>query len=247
MINLGIQAELLKLRRAPIWIAFIGVPVVATLFGCLNYANNREILTQEWVSLWTQVSLFMAYFFFPVLIAAGAAYLWRIEYHEYNLYDLMLQPRSQLSIFLSKVVVGSIFSAISLVTLLISYTVAGLFFHFSSPVPISLLFTYMCLGFICSLPILALQLLLSYLIKNFAIPIALSFAGAVLGLGASAQGVGHLFIYSLMQTGLQSNALVNLTPALIGKLCITAALYLVVCTIVATRVLKRKEVVPVAK
>ena len=59
-----IKAERLKLKRSPLWLAFLFMPVIPALLGTLNYMANIEILQSEWFSLWTQHTLFTCYFFF---------------------------------------------------------------------------------------------------------------------------------------------------------------------------------------
>ena len=63
-----IYGELMKLKRAPIWLAFLILPVIPAIMGTVNYLGNLEILRSEWYSLWTQHTLFTVYFFLPLLI-----------------------------------------------------------------------------------------------------------------------------------------------------------------------------------
>lgn len=60
-----IRAELMKLRRSPVWLAFIVMPVIPALMGTFNYLENLELLHSEWYSLWTQHTLFTDYIFLP--------------------------------------------------------------------------------------------------------------------------------------------------------------------------------------
>ena len=39
-----IRAELMKLRRSPVWLAFIVMPVIPALMGTFNYLENLELL-----------------------------------------------------------------------------------------------------------------------------------------------------------------------------------------------------------
>ena len=49
-----IRAERMKLKRSPVWIAFILMPIIPAVLGTINYLGNIEILDSEWYSLWTQ-------------------------------------------------------------------------------------------------------------------------------------------------------------------------------------------------
>ncbi|WP_204469077.1 hypothetical protein [Bifidobacterium pullorum] len=54
-----IRAELMKLRRALIWAAFVILPGISALIGCINYRMNLGIITPGWGNLWTQQTLFV--------------------------------------------------------------------------------------------------------------------------------------------------------------------------------------------
>ena len=69
-----IRAELMKLRRSPVWLAFIVMPVIPALMGTFNYLENLELLHSEWYSLWTQHTLFTDYIFLPLLIGIYCSY-----------------------------------------------------------------------------------------------------------------------------------------------------------------------------
>ena len=47
-----LKAERMKLRRSPVRIAFIILPVVPALLGTINYLGNLGVLQSEWYSLW---------------------------------------------------------------------------------------------------------------------------------------------------------------------------------------------------
>ena len=74
-----IKAERLKLKRSPLWLAFLFMPVIPALLGTLNYMANIEILQSEWFSLWTQHTLFTCYFFLPIMIGIYSSYIMRQE------------------------------------------------------------------------------------------------------------------------------------------------------------------------
>ena len=55
------------------------------------------------------------------------------------------------------------------------------------------------------MPIIAAQLLLSMVIRSFAVPIFLGLLGGITGIFISSKGHGLLWPYSLMQLGMNSN------------------------------------------
>ena len=77
MLKRCILAENRKLHASPIWVMFFALPILSAIYGTFNYLQNLEILTDGWYSLWTQHTLFYSMLFFPAMVAAYAAYLWR--------------------------------------------------------------------------------------------------------------------------------------------------------------------------
>ena len=102
-----VKIEILKLRRAPVWIAFFTLPLLAAVMGTFNYLQNISILTKEWYSLWTQHTIFSSFFFLPSLIGVLCAYQWRLEHRENNWNSLMTLPVSAQSIFTGKLIVSA--------------------------------------------------------------------------------------------------------------------------------------------
>ena len=45
-----IYADRMKLKRSPIWLAFLFMPIVPALLGTLNYRANIGILKNSWYS-----------------------------------------------------------------------------------------------------------------------------------------------------------------------------------------------------
>ena len=69
MLSLCIRAESQKLRRSPIWLACFLLPLIPALYGTYNYLQNTGILTGKWYSLWSQLTLFYAIFFYVAVRA----------------------------------------------------------------------------------------------------------------------------------------------------------------------------------
>lgn len=63
-----LRAEQMKLKRSPVWLAFLILPIFPAIMGTFNYIQNVSILQDQWYSLWTQHTLFTCYFFLPALI-----------------------------------------------------------------------------------------------------------------------------------------------------------------------------------
>lgn len=76
MLRHAVVAECRKLKGSCIWLAFLFLPAFSVFVGSANFSMNRDILTKEWQSLWTQVSLFYGDLFLAVLLSIYAAYAW---------------------------------------------------------------------------------------------------------------------------------------------------------------------------
>ena len=63
-----IRAENLKLRHSCIWAACVLIPLIPAVMGTFNYRSNLGLLTSEWYSLWTQITLFYSSLFYAPLI-----------------------------------------------------------------------------------------------------------------------------------------------------------------------------------
>lgn len=85
----------------------------------------------------------------------------------------------------------------------------------------------------------AVQLYFSMAIRAFALPVALGLAGGILGLLATAQGLGYAFPYSLLCIGMRAN---NPTMTLdLVPFCLSVLLYTGGFTILSVRRLRRRD------
>lgn len=121
MLVKAIYCERMKCKGTLIWPAFLIIPVIPVLLGGGNYLSNLGLLTSEWYSLWTQVTLFYATFFFPPLIGTYCAFLWRYENFNSCRNTLFSAPVSYQTIYVSK------FIQVCLMTLLTQLWFAVLF------------------------------------------------------------------------------------------------------------------------
>ena len=79
-----LRAELMKCRRAPVWLAFLVLPLFPAVLGTFNYLGNLEVLDAGWYSLWTQHTLFASMFFLPAQFGVFCAWQWRLEHADHN-------------------------------------------------------------------------------------------------------------------------------------------------------------------
>ena len=198
-----LPVELIKIKRTPVWIAFLILPLISALIGTANYLNNLGLLKSTWHSLWTQHSLFFCYFFMPPLVGVYASYLWRLEHSGSN-WNMVLVNTPAWRIVLDKIAVCSVITFLTLGWLCLLYILCGLYVGFTEPVPAELAEWFAC-GVLGGVAVCAIQCFLSLVIRSFAIPIGLALLGGFAGLAATAKDSYYLLPYSLMSRGMRAN------------------------------------------
>ncbi len=223
MLAKAIYCERMKCKNTLIWPAFLIIPVIPILLGSGNYLSNLDLLKSEWYSLWTQVSLFYATFFFAPLIGAYCAFLWRYENFNNCRNVLFSTPVSYSTIYLSKFMLVCILSLLTQVWFTILFFAAGKIIGLPG-FPPSDLFSWIFRGLSGAFVIAALQFLIAAQVRNFATPIALGVAGGVIGLLAANTSAGIFCPYSQMLLGMNSNK----SEDVLGQ---NATLFFVICGI----------------
>lgn len=200
-----IRGENKKLRRSVIWLLFLGVPVISAVYGTFNYNMNQGILTHGWYDLWTQYSLFYALFFFAPMIGVYASYLWRLEHHGHNWNRMMTAPVRPFCLFLAKFCVVAKLALLTQGWLFLLFLVGGRLGAGLPGLPPAEILLWLLRGVVGGLTIVALQLLLSMVIRNFALPVLLALGGSIVGLLATSRDLGLYWPYALMILGMNSN------------------------------------------
>lgn len=205
MLRRCICAENRKLHASPIWLMFLILPIISAGYGTFNYLQNLEILTDGWYSLWTQHTLFYSLFFYPAMVAAYAAYLWRLEHMGHNWNLIMTAPVKPMCLFTAKFVVVAKLALLTHAFVFVLYVFCGrVFAHFSGWPPIELPL-FLIRGALGALAVIAAQLVLAMIIRSFAVPIFLGLLGGIVGLFISSKGYALLWPYALMQMGMNAN------------------------------------------
>ena len=194
------RAERYKLRHSPVWLAFLVMPLFPAFFGSVNLLNNLELLSLDWEHLWTQHSLFSGYFFYPALIGVYCSYLWRLEHFDHNWNQGKLTLAAVMT-FLAQ--------AWGMVLFAVSGLICGIPF---SSFPAAGAAAWLLRGVCGGIAVSAFQLLLSLVIRSFAVPVGMAMAGGVLGLGLSAKGFGYYCPFSLLSIGMNANGRYDSLP-----------------------------------
>lgn len=234
-----LRAERLKCRRAPVWIAFLILPLFPAVLGTGNYLANQSVLQNGWYSLWTQHTLFTAMFFLPAQFGVFCAWQWRLEHTDYNWNSLMTAPVPVHDLYLAKLLLAAG------VSLLVQASIGGLFVlsgklaGIAAPLPPELA-GWLLLGAVGGIPVCAAHLFFSVVCRAFAPPVAFGLIGGMLGLLFLGQGWGYTFPYSLLCLCMRANN-PELTLELVPFLLACAA-YTVLFAVLSIRFIQRREV-----
>lgn len=237
-----IKAERLKLKRSPLWLAFLFMPVIPALLGTLNYMANIDILQSEWFSLWTQHTLFTCYFFLPIMIGIYSSYIMRQEENNRNWNKVLSMPVSRNLVFIAKLVkVFSmiLFSEIWICTL---FVISGKVIGLTSAIPWGKLVIWCLFGTLGGTVIAAIQLMISLFIKSFALPVGIALGGGLSGLVFLAKHLGHIWPYSLMAYGMNSNAPQELLESGYVWFVVICIVYIVLFMTISSMILSKRDI-----
>ena len=235
-----IRAEQMKLRRSPVWLAFIVLPILPAFMGTFNYLQNLGILENEWYSLWTQHTLFTCYFFLPAIIGVYCSYLCRLEHTNHNWNSMMTAPVPVSSIYFAKLIAASLMVLLTQGWIGVLFVISGKLAGLAGPVPPELPVWLLC-GTIGGVVICALQLCISLVIRSFAVPVGMALVGGIAGLAALAKGYGVWFPYSLLSLGMRANGPESAMSWRMEQFVGNAGLFLVLFCLFAVVWMKKRD------
>ncbi len=235
-----LRAEAIKLRRSPLWLMFLLVPVLPAVLGTLNYLANLEILKGQWYSLWSQHTLFTDFFFLPVMISVYCARLMTLEHNSHGWNKLLTAPAPRGLVFVGKLLTASFMVGLTMIWIAALYLISGRIAGLGEP-PLRAALVWCAGGFAGGTVMAAMQLLLSMMMKSFALPVGIGFAGGLSGLVFLAKRLGHIWPYSLMAYGMSSNAPQQITGRDYLPFALVCLAYLTVTTAVGAAAASRRE------
>lgn len=204
MLLKAIRTEAMKLRRSPVWIAFFTLPALCALMGTFNYLQNTSILSKAWYSLWSQHTLFAAFFFMPSLIGLMCACQWRVEHQGNNFNQLLTLPVPYWMLCISKLIIAVLQLLAAEIWTGVLFYVSGHLAGLTVPFPAETI-GWLALSFCGGCAVCAVQLALSMRIRSFAIPVGIALAGGILGFAMTNMGYGLACPYALMSIGMNAN------------------------------------------
>lgn len=200
------NAERLKLRHSPMWLAFFFLPLIPAFFGTFNYLGNLDLLQSEWYSLWTQHTLFSCYFFLPLVIGIYCAYLWRLEHQGHNWNFMLTVPVSRTLLVLAKLLNAIILTCLIIIWTVILYLLCGLLCGMDvTHLPIAEVLQWTIGGIMGGIVICAVQMFFSLIIRSFAVSAGISLVGGLSSLAFIAKGYPFIDPYALLCLGMKAN------------------------------------------
>lgn len=196
-----VKAEFAKLKHAKVWFLVFVLPVLGVFLGAGNFYMNQGVLQKEWYSLWTQVSLFYAAFFYPAAVAVFCAYACRLEHMNKNWNRVMTLPISVSAVFGAKLAAVGLLSAAAQLVLVLLYFFCGVLFRFAMPMP-GELWGWIGRGFLGAVSVATIQLVLSMRLKSFATPVGICLFLCIAGFGVLLKFSGLYFPYSFIAQGM---------------------------------------------
>lgn len=236
-----IRAERIKLKRSPVWISFILMPIIPAVLGTINYLGNIGILTSEWYSLWTQHTIFTSYFFLPIMIGIYCAYIMRLEQNNHNWNKTLTMPARKSEIFLAKLIMVSFMILISEIWIGALFIISGKIVGMTASLPLNDIIIWCLFGTLGGMVMAAAQLVISMFIKSFALPVGISLAGGISGLVFLAKNLGHIWPYSLMAYGMNSDSPQKIMESGYLPFVLICIVYIILLSIAGGILMSRKE------
>lgn len=229
-----LKLEFKKIKIINILLVSLIIPLLANAFGLINFMGNRETLTNEWQSLWTQVSLFYFSFFFIPLIAIIIASLWATE-HKAGLKFIRLSPRKNIDFIIAKLIVAFIIISLCQIYFLALFYLGGKFIGGFSSNNFNIYFYYIGLSILLSLPIIAIFEALTIRLKSFGIIVLLSSIFTIIGFASAYQS---LKIVGLSFLAIEANNFRFISPQNLLELIVFALGEVLIFLYLANKFLK---------
>ena len=177
-----LAAEAIKLRRSSAWVIAVLLPLLAVITGTVNFIMNRESF-EGWISLSSQITLFYSMMFCSLGIALLASTVWRVEHRGTSWNAMRTTSHSPTAVALAKTLVILVPVLAMQGVLLTLAWLAGIAVAGLGPAIPTAFVASGLLATLGALPLVAVQSLLSMLMRSFAAPVAVAFLGCVVGFG----------------------------------------------------------------
>jgi hypothetical protein len=167
-----VQSELLKIRKTTIWLLLFVSPSLAFLGGLGT--PSIEGIPNEWLAPLLTMTQIHSLLFFPLIIGVFTSFICRFEHQNGGWKQLLSLPVRRTHVYMAKF--SLIMALIAMIQLLFtcSWLLIGLIKGFTDPFPMLEMLKSVVGGWIATLPLVALLLLVSMAWTSFAAPLALN-------------------------------------------------------------------------
>ena len=236
-----LRAERMKLKHSPVWLAFILMPIIPAVLGTINYLGNLELLTSEWYSLWSQHTIFTSYFFLPIMLGIYCAYIMRLEQNNHNWNKTLTMPVPKSEIFLAKLLTVTFMILLSEIWIAGLLIISGKIIGMTAAFPLKEIIIWCSFGTLGGMVMAAAQLIISIFIRSFALSVGISLGGGISGLVFLAKNLGHLWPYSLMAYGMNSNSPQELLASGYAQFVVICLIYIILFTFLGSIIMDKQE------
>ncbi|MBP1906561.1 hypothetical protein J2Z32_003223 [Paenibacillus turicensis] len=188
MLLRSLKADFLKISKKGIWLLVIGAPLGVVLMMALNWGLRYNYLTHQnqghlWQSLLGDIGAFV-----PISLFLGctlvSSLVSNVEHQTSAWKQLLALPISRKRVFLSKFLLCTLLLLLSCFTLSIGSLILGLVLGFGTAIPVGQVAILGLFPYLSALPLLSLQLWLSVVYQNQAIPVTLGVTVSLVSIGA---------------------------------------------------------------
>lgn len=187
-----LKTEFKKLKLFSLLTTILIIPLLANIFGTINYLQNQEILKNKWESLWTQTSLFYFMFFIIPLIAIIVSSLWSVE-HKAGLKLIRTSPIKNINFIMSKSIVALILISLCQIYFIVLFIMSGKFICGFKIEGLGLYFYYIGISILSSIPIISIMNYLSLKFKSLGLIVLISILISIFGFCLVAQNILPIF------------------------------------------------------
>jgi len=219
------QSEWLKTKRSlAFWMVVIGgffTPSIIIVARLIRYERLPQVYSAEnfWDLLWKNSWESMAIFFLPLGAILSTSLIAQLEYKNNTWKQLHALPLSYTTIFFAKLAVilvlmlqfFALFNVGIYLAAIVPYLVVSGTPYPTEPLPYTKFLEQNLLYFVDTLPIVALQYLISLHSKNFLVPVGLGFVIWVGALAALSWQFGYIIpytypMYNYLKSGVETKA-----------------------------------------
>ncbi len=183
-----LKIEFKKLKLFSLLITVLIIPLLANIFGTINYLLNQDVLKNKWESLWTQTSLFYFMFFIIPLISIIVSSLWSVE-HKAGLKLIRTSPLKNINFIIAKSFIAFIIIAFTQIYFLLLFVLSGKFICGFNIEGLGLYSYYIGISILSSIPIIAIMNFLSLKFKSLGLIVLISVLISIIGFGLVAQNI----------------------------------------------------------